>query len=242
MEKKILGSVGLFLLMVIFTFSGCASAPPAPDSTSSTSSSSSSPDSRCSSGPAIKIMSLFNAADTQKALDTGADINACVTEDKTALMSATALKNIEVAKLLLEKGAKVDARTKDNWTALMMAANTNVLEIAGALLEKGADPNATTGENGFNSLLLAIAQGNLPMVQLLVEKGAKLDVNARIEKKWVTPLLLAIGKKSLPIVQFLVEKGADVNFVTPGGMTALATAQAMELKEIADYLAAHGAK
>ena len=46
----------------------------------------------------------------------------------------------------------------------------------------------------------------------------------------------------MPIVQFLVEKGADVNFVTPGGMTALATAQAMELKEIADYLAAHGAK
>jgi ankyrin repeat protein len=99
-----------------------------------------------------------------------------------------------MVKLLVESGAKVDAAVKsgfhEGWTPLHEAVERDRLEVARFLIEKGADVNARAGDEG-SALHLACLSRDInvhsmeetvfvsprwPLVELLVEKGAKLDV------------------------------------------------------------------
>jgi ankyrin repeat protein len=77
----------------------------------------------------------------QKAIASGADVNARDDVGRTVLMLAAATNQDErVISLLVAAGATVNARGPNGWTALMMAAygnrNPRVVE---ALLKAGAD-------------------------------------------------------------------------------------------------------
>jgi ankyrin repeat protein len=112
------------------------------------------------------------------------------------LMAAKSVDH-EMMRLLAAAGADPLARTRTNTTALMVAAGIQIfsigedsgtkedaLEAVKVALELGADVNAAD-DNGETALHGAAWRGSNEIVQLLVDRGARLDVK---DKKGWTPL------------------------------------------------------
>lgn len=80
-------------------------------------------------------------------------------------------------------------------TLLHVAAEFQTIHAARLLLDRGADVNATamvdeTGIGGQTPIFHAATQGNdagLPLVQLLVERGADLTVRAKVPGHYEAP-------------------------------------------------------
>jgi ankyrin repeat protein len=92
------------------------------------------------------------------------------------------------------------------------------------------------------ALLVAVSFGNPQMVQLLISRGANVNLAARggIER---TPLQMAAEQGHLAIVQLLIEKGAEVNALPAmkGGATALQLAAIGGYIGVAEELLRQGA-
>ncbi|HXJ44593.1 MAG TPA: ankyrin repeat domain-containing protein [Bryobacteraceae bacterium] len=129
-----------------------------------------------------------------------------VHQGSTALLSAARTQELAIMKMLLDKGANPNSVTKvDHFTPLMATMTQGVgvrggrgpgrggtQNIVGAiklLLDKGADVNAVNSR-GMAAVHYAARTGNEEALQLLVSKGARLDVKDRIGR---TPLDLAMG-------------------------------------------------
>jgi uncharacterized protein len=107
-----------------------------------------------------------------------------------------------VMQLLLARGADPNISTFANTTALMAAAGINwavsqtfteskenSMVVVNLCLEKGADVNAVNSM-GLTAVMGAANRGLDDTVELLVEKGARLDVQ---DKQGRTPLIWAKG-------------------------------------------------
>lgn len=117
----------------------------------------------------------------------------------TPFFLAVATGDVALLHVLVDGGADPLLPTAKNATPLMVAAGLghlqdrtaeeekNALEFAKFLLQRGADVNAV-GENGYTALHGAAYVGADAIAQLLVAKGAQLEV----EDIWgQTPLMLA---------------------------------------------------
>src|SRR5207302_2039230 len=80
------------------------------------------------------------------------------------------------------QGASANARDKDGTSALLLAFPH--LEVTKLLLERGADPNAQApvekyptdmSAAGMTPLMFATWMGNVELVQLLLDKGARVN-------------------------------------------------------------------
>ncbi len=160
-------------------------------------------------------------------LNAGADVDAPNPAGQTALMLAARTGVVAAAKLLVEHGAAIDAR--ERWgeqTALMWAAARRHPAMMEYLLEQGADINArsawrdyqrrVTAESraknldsgGLTPLLFAIRENCLRCVEVLIDRGADIDLP---DPDRVSPLLLAILNGNWDIAKRLIEAGADVD-------------------------------
>jgi ankyrin repeat protein len=105
-------------------------------------------------------------------------------------------------RLLLEHGADPNIKTYEGSTALMATAGLNwvvaqtfsrsddeYLEAAKICLDKGADINAVN-KQGFTAMHGAANRGFDKMVQLLADRGSKLDVK---DSQGRTPMNYAEG-------------------------------------------------
>jgi ankyrin repeat protein len=115
-----------------------------------------------------------------------------------------ALQNadVEMAKLLLDRGAKPLGSTGNHKTALMLAAGLNVdrgvspgtnpeaFELVKLIYELGDRDVNAVDEMGSTPLHAAAQRGSKEIIQFLVDKGARLDVNTSFG--W-TPLDVARG-------------------------------------------------
>ena len=91
---------------------------------------------------------------------------------------------------------------------LAMRHNQNLARI---LFTHNVGINKGDGR-GWTPLGLAIDQGDMDLIHLLIEKGA--DVNGKInaaEGSVWTPLGMALKKGDMDLVHLLIQKGADVN-------------------------------
>jgi|GEM_PF-160902 len=222
----------------------------------------------------------------------GADPNERSDNGTTPLMLAAKSGSVELVNLLLKAGANpllknADGKTAADWgkeskntdaaqvVSRLFAAQDQAVEAVkagqtdklGQALSAGVSPNATDGEG--NSLLLLAAREGLPaVVELLLQKGAKVDVS---NAKGETPLLVAsyrghddtvkvllkygasLKKEDADALlyatmncwdgaaQVLVDNGADLNRQTPEGYTALALAARNGCTNIARLLLERGA-
>jgi len=89
------------------------------------------------------------------------------------------------------------------------------------------------------NLVLGAYQGDLARVQVLVGKGA--NVNVRDQKKR-TPLIFAATNGHTPVVGFLISKGAEVNAKDSSGQTALLYAAKRSFNQAAALLLEKGAE
>ena len=110
----------------------------------------------------------------------------------TPLLLAAYAVDVPLIRLLIDKGADPKIGNKDNSTVLMAAAGLGYdegrqmrwtepasLDAVKAMLDLGADPNAVDA-NGNTALHGAALTGANSVVNLLVEKGAKLDVKNKL--------------------------------------------------------------
>lgn len=139
-------------------------------------------------------------------LEHGADPTATSNQlGTTALHHAAGTGCVELIHLLLSKGLPVDTPS-DAGSPLIWAAGNDRLEAVKALLDHGANPNAETDDN-VTALLSAVAAGSLDCVELLVKRGADVNVTAG----GATPLHIAADNGNEKLITCLLEAGADAN-------------------------------
>ena len=126
--------------------------------------------------------------------------------------------HIQLVKWLLESGMVADIPVG----ALFSAIRSQSSEMVQLLLDHGSTTQVNPTADGETSALMqASYHGNSEIVKMLMEKGAK--VNLQNEKK-VSALILAADQGNVEVMKQLLEKGADVNLKGEGGFTALLSA------------------
>jgi ankyrin repeat protein len=167
-------------------------------------------------------------------LKQGLDVDMISADGLTALMIAARHRRTEMVEFLLSHGADINCRGPLGCTALLLALEkapgqkmgSPVFSTAGALVNHGAHLNVKDGR-GATPLLLAIQCAEDDVVELLLEKGA--DVNMRGAAAGFTPLMEAVNMGRPSVAKSLLERGADVH-ATANGSSALRLAKASDLK------------
>ena len=104
--------------------------------------------------------------------------------------------DLELLKGLLDFGVDPDIRSRDGWTAVHQASVAGETDCLALLLDAGADMEAIVTEEdiyGTTGLALAIMNGRIDTVDLLIKRGADLNRLARGSKN---ALAVAIDTKS----------------------------------------------
>jgi ankyrin repeat protein len=215
-------------------------------------------------------------------LEGGADVNQTTRYGWSPLLAATQNQNYRMAKFLIENGADVNLANKGGWTPLYLATdNRNIedgdyptrtadmdsLEFIAFLLDKGANVNARItestetrtvftnqwlNEDGATAFLRASQSGDLPLMKLLIARGADPKINTTLG---VTPLAVAAGigwvegvtrehsrEQTLEAVKYLLSLGIDPNFQADTGRVALHGAAHKGATEVVKVLVAAGAR
>lgn len=173
---------------------------------------------------------LFNV---QLLLGAGAEVNGKTAQGLTPLFFALRSGNAEVANLLLDAGADASYIAPDGTSAVQMAIYWKQFAIAERLVKEGQADLTMFDRNGNQLLHAAIINKQLPLVQLLLAKGAnpnsltgtskvvwRYEVNftsAPYESYAKSPLLLAAAHSSAEMMRTLINAGADVKFRADDG-------------------------
>jgi ankyrin repeat protein len=170
-------------------------------------------------------------------LTQGADPDAWNADHAAAIHLAAKGKHTEVVRALLEAGADVDRQEEGlGNTALLYALWAYDSETARLLIERGAD--VTLACRGMAPLRVAAGNGMLPLVQLLIERGAV--ARARDERHVFSALHTAARAGQTPVVEALLVAGVPVDAGLPG-FTALMQAAWKGKLRTAQVLLAAGA-
>jgi len=155
---------------------------------------------------------LMTAARTGKVdavtllLDRGAKVNA---EDdvhgQTALMWAVLENHADVVQLLLARGADINAHTNVTTTKGEYVPARPAAASGNGIIRQRALP---TPNGGITPLLFAIRDGNVPMMRLLLDRGADLSQSSG---NHTTPLIIALLNGQVGIATELLNRGADPN-------------------------------
>ena len=151
----------------------------------------------------------MNKADTQavrRALDQGADVNATMGLETTALMVAASKNNYSLLSLLLEKGATVNA--VDNFDG-RSAFDRGDTEVQRLLAEKGA---ITDGSAQYlnRSLRSAVMDGDLEKANAALAKKADPNLFGKNHQN-ESVLMSAARAGNLAMVKLLLKNGANPN-------------------------------
>jgi ankyrin repeat protein len=137
---------------------------------------------------------------------------------KTALMVASKLGDLPLAKVLAGAGARINAVTETNGTALMFAVLGNQKPVAEWLFTQGADIDVV-GSNGWTALTIAAAKGYDQLLTWLIDRGANTQVR---DVYRYTPLLRAVENNHETSAELLLSlPDTDVNIQNEFGNTAL---------------------
>src|SRR3546814_8358347 len=152
-------------------------------------------------------------------LEKGADPDARVRGDGTALILASRQGKRAIVEALLEAGAGVDVASRGDGNPLIMAARAGHDDVVARLIEAGADPDAIVPDDE-TPLINAAREGHLQTVQYLVEPGA--DVNLGVTAdfgEWRSPLNQASDEA---VRSYLTRHGAQAERCqpAPGGEPA----------------------
>ena len=119
------------------------------------------------------------------------------------------------------------------------AADKGNIEAVKQHLDSGRDVNAKD-QKGKTPLHRAASEGHKEIVELLIAKGANVNVNAKNEFG-STPLHVAAFQGHKEIAELLIPNGADVSAKDKYEQTPLHFAAINGHKEIAELLIANGA-
>jgi ankyrin repeat protein len=181
-------------------------------------------------------------------LDYKADINRLTPEGSSPLFFAAVLDHPEACKFLLDHGARLD---------IYSACALGVTEsVAGMLSADESHARRADGRLGRPPLFWACHNGNLELVQLLLDNGAEVNVSAPYfseainvvegpqvtdRKSGETPLQVAAAAGHLNVVRRLIDAGARVDGLGRGRRTPLHVASEHHHSAVAKFLLERGA-
>src|SRR6185295_11834530 len=156
------------------------------------------------SGQLLTPAVVMNRVDLVKLLiEHGADV------ERAALLGRLDDAERPVADLLIAHGKKVPAWMMPR--ACRPDVSTNELHRVSVLLDYGASVD-DRGRYGLTALHYAVRGGKLPLIKLLVDRGAQANA---LGEDGLTPLLHLSKTRSkadpIPVMELLVASGADVN-------------------------------
>ncbi|HXN49611.1 MAG TPA: ankyrin repeat domain-containing protein [Bryobacteraceae bacterium] len=122
--------------------------------------------------------------------------------------------------------------------ATLGRGDADIAEVR-SLLRQGASPNARNWDgNTLTALMIAVQEGWVDIVKLLLDKGAKVNVKAAYVSgveahvlDGITALAVAASSGNLSIVKMLVERGADIHALDSYGKAVLAYAASNEVAQ-----------
>lgn len=165
-------------------------------------------------------------------IDKGANVNAKFGPwDSTALMVAIRENEPTMARVLLEHGAEVNARTKVGEKPARRPAGAGGGSHGVGIIRSGIPANGSQSptQGGFTPLMYAARDGRIDIVQMLVAKGADIEL---ADANHITPLQMAIENENIALARYLLERGANVNSKDDYGRTPLWLAVEMRNVEI----------
>ncbi len=122
---------------------------------------------------------------------------------------------------------------------LMEAVFRGQIKTLTFYLDHGADVNFQDKRYGASVLQVASQRGRKEVVTLLLERGAKVDLE---DKEGSTALMAAAYNGHVDIVEILVDAGADVNHKNMADETALSLAREERRKSVISLLLQAGAR
>ncbi|KAM9273013.1 NF-kappa-B inhibitor epsilon [Cariama cristata] len=170
---------------------------------------------------------------------------------QTPLHLAVYLEQPSVIQALIHKGVNLELQDRNGNTPLHLACEQQHLRCAQQLLQGTAPPEGTAQPHehhqdlqlqnwqGLACLHISTLKGNIPMMSLLLESGANIDVQEGTSGK--TPLHLAVECHNRRAVQFLLRNGAYVDAQMYNGCTPLHLAVGRKDAAIAAILSHSGA-
>lgn len=163
--------------------------------------------------PLMHALNTFQTQAVPELLQLGADPNARDFDGVTPLALCARNADAATMRLLIAAGAKIDPRDVAKDGVVRMALRYGSAEVFQLVLDAGLDVNTklTTSEPGefISALQLASANGNTPVVELLVKKGA--DIEATGGSYATRALMFAISNDQPATVRRLVQLGARLD-------------------------------
>lgn len=144
-----------------------------------------------------------NLAVASALLANGADINAKDSKGRTPLFIAMQCNQIKLVEMFLDS-PDIDMEAETNglhWLPIAWAKKTEILNL---FIEKGAQINVES-EKGITLLGLAVHNGDIPHMELLMAAGVDVDEGIH------SPLNKAIARRNEPIVDHLLQNTANPN-------------------------------
>ena len=147
----------------------------------------------------------------------------CHVKSDPAIIQAVLQESFDLLLLLIEAGADINVRctkydldeiTEQELTALEAVASIGSIPIAEILLDAGAIlDDDTQGLSFHRPLHWAVSSNSTKLVQLLLDKGANPNAQAKIDRRPSTVLEEALSgwPINIDIVSTLLEAGADAN-------------------------------
>ncbi|EFA79079.1 hypothetical protein PPL_07904 [Heterostelium album PN500] len=115
---------------------------------------------------------------------------------------------ISFVKILLERGADPKICTKDGRNAVHLAVAGNEYTIAQLLIEHSPQCLHQFDEKGHTPLHKAVINGNLVMMEMLIQHGADVNLCSPTHPD-VIPLADALRESDISCIIFLLQKNAD---------------------------------
>jgi ankyrin repeat protein/truncated hemoglobin YjbI len=186
------------------------------------------------SGKLLTLGAAMNRVDlVQVLIDNGADVQ------RAPLLGRLDDAQRPVADLLIAHG-----KTVPSWMlprACRPDVSTNELHRVQVLLDYGASLD-DRGRYGLTALHYAVRGGKLPLLKLLLQRGAKPDA---LDEAGLTPLLHLAKTRSradpIPVMELLAKHGANVDARDTGQGTLLMFFARQGKAEPVRWLLAHGA-
>lgn len=170
-------------------------------------------------------------------VDKGAKVDLAGAQTKTPLHLAAINDRREIAAVLLKRGASLEIRDDYGRTALVLCARERgQVATARVLIDAGADINAID-KFGSSALELAAWRGKGELVDLLLERGAKVPEPGQT---WAGMLREAVSNGLARLFRRLTEGVQDLKALGPAGEGLLQAAAAGGSAEIVGLLIERG--
>ncbi|MBY0402265.1 MAG: ankyrin repeat domain-containing protein, partial [Cyanobacteria bacterium] len=173
---------------------------------------------------------------TMMLLEKGANPNISTAYGQSCLSAAVNNQHQEMVELLLKNGADINLRPTAGHTPLFSAVWKKHLAMAEYLIAKGATVDGISGREDYTPLWAASNMGHIPLMKLLLEKGANPNY---AQSQGVTPLMAAAESGSTKAVSLLLSRGADINAKTNTKQTPLSYATRRDNLDVFDYILEH---